>query len=194
MILAYTICLLIVFITNVIPAFMPSTWIVVSYFYIRFGLNIWILSVLSAIFSGLGRYLLALFSSKLSSRFLNTKAMQNVKYLGEILKRHPKWTFALSFIWAVAPLPSNPFFIALGLSKVNIKVAVFPFIIGRFLTYLFFAFYSKIIYVSLKESFTESFTNPINLLIAVSGLILILLYVMIDWQYLAVKRKLKLII
>lgn len=193
MIIVYTICLLIVFITNVVPAFMPSTWIIVCYFYIRFGLNIWILSALSAIFSGLGRYMLAGFSSKLSTRFLNSKSMQNVKFLGDVLKRHPKWTFALSFIWAIAPLPSNPFFIALGLSKVNIKVAILPFIVGRFLTYLFFAFYSKILYVSLKDSFTDSFTNPINLLIAISGFALILLYVLIDWQYLAVKRKLRFI-
>ena len=47
------------FVINIIPAFMPSTWMVLAFFHIQFDLPIVPLTLGGALFSGLGRIVLA---------------------------------------------------------------------------------------------------------------------------------------
>ena len=48
----------ITFFINIIPAFMPSTWMVLAFFHIQFDLPILPLTLGGALFSGLGRIVL----------------------------------------------------------------------------------------------------------------------------------------
>lgn len=189
----YLLAVFIIIVINVIPAFMPPTWIVVSYFYVRYELNLFGLVFISTLSSSFGRYLLTLSSEFISKKSLSRKAMQNVVYLGDIFKRHPKWIFTVTLAWSFAPIPSNPLFIALGLAHVNMKSAIVAFFIGRFINYSILAYTSQIVYQNLSESFSSTFLDWKQLLIAFSGVILILFYVIIDWQELIIKKKLKFI-
>ena len=53
--LAYVIA----FVIDIVPAFMPSTWIVLAFFHIQFDLPILPLTLGGALFSGFGRIVLA---------------------------------------------------------------------------------------------------------------------------------------
>jgi len=58
------------FVINLVPAFMPSTWMVMAFFYIRFDLPLLVLTIGGAIASAFGRVALARGTRAFSRRFL----------------------------------------------------------------------------------------------------------------------------
>ena len=91
MILASIGVILLIFIINLIPAFMPPTWILLSFVGFTFHLNNWslvILSIFAAIASTSGRAVLAIFSKKLiRNKFLNKDAVNNIDVLKQNIQK-----------------------------------------------------------------------------------------------------------
>ena len=75
------------FAINLAPAFMPSTWMVMAFFYIRFDLPLLVLTLGSAIASALGRMVLAWGSHAFSGRFMPGQR-QDLDELGAFLDEH----------------------------------------------------------------------------------------------------------
>ena len=62
-----------VFAINLVPAFMPSSWMVLAFFYIKFDLPLLVLTIGGAIVSGFGRMALAKGSAVFRRRFMRAQ-------------------------------------------------------------------------------------------------------------------------
>src|SRR5882724_10462858 len=109
------------FVTNIIPLFMPPSWLLLSFFRVHYDLPIWLLTPGGAACSTAGRCVLALGSRHLGTRFLPEQERRHVMDLGEFI-RHKKLSFVGVLFYAFGPIPSSQLFIAAGLAKLNLKV------------------------------------------------------------------------
>jgi membrane protein YqaA with SNARE-associated domain len=122
------------FITNIIPLFMPPTWLLLSFFRVHYGLPVWLLAPGGALCSTAGRCILALGSRHLGARVLPEKERKNITDLGEFI-RHKKLSFVGVLFYAFGPIPSSHLFIAAGLARLNLKVVAAAFFLGRLVSY-----------------------------------------------------------
>lgn len=184
---------LIVLALNVVPAFAPPTWMVFSFLGLRFPEHAGLLLALTgAIAATTGRCILAKMSRVIIRRhWLNDAGRENVDVLRDEIQRRPKLTFGLFLFFAFSPLPSNTLFIAYGLTTMNILRLAFPFLLGRFLSYAFWA--ASAAMVSRKfELDGGSAIRYFSVYFVVTQLALIgLVYVFakIDWKALIHERK-----
>ncbi|MBV9279011.1 MAG: hypothetical protein JOZ41_02925, partial [Chloroflexi bacterium] len=75
----------VVLVINVIPAFMPATCMVVSFFLIAYHPPFWPLCIGCAVTATGGRCVLALLSKRWRRRLLSARQRQNVTALGDWL-------------------------------------------------------------------------------------------------------------
>src|SRR5438045_6524454 len=118
------------FAINLIPAFMPSTWMVMAFFYIKFGLPLLILTIGGAIASALGRILLAKASTLFKRRFMRSK-QSDLDDLGGFLNDHRRYVGPAVFAYSLTPLPTNNLFIAAGMAEVNMVAVVAGLLAAR---------------------------------------------------------------
>src|SRR5207248_1116082 len=124
------------FVVNVMPAFMPPTWSVVSFFLIRFDLPLLPLAIGSAAAATGGRVVLALLSRKLGPRFMTADMRRNVDALATYLQGHQKSVGLGVLGFALfSPVPSNQLFIAAGLAHLDLRLVVPAFFVGRAISY-----------------------------------------------------------
>jgi hypothetical protein len=100
--LAYAIA----FVINIVPAFMPSTWMVLAFFHIQFDLPILPLTIGGAFFSGLGRIVLAKFSS-LYTRHVR-KRDKELDEIKTYLDRRRNGVGVATFFYCLLPLDEQP--------------------------------------------------------------------------------------
>ncbi len=170
----------IIFLINIIPAFAPPTWMVLSYFYITNPQNIFLLVFVGVTASTFGRYALAKLSGTIFKKFANEKKKKEIELLRKRLNKKPLAKFIFSFVFALGPLPSNALFIAAGSTKLNLKEIIAGFFVGRFLSYLFLIFTSQKIFTSFEQTLLGEATF-ITILIEILGIIAILTFFFIDW-------------
>jgi hypothetical protein len=193
-ILVLAIIFLVVFALNVMPAFAPPTWAVVSFIAMRFSSNIVVLAVLAAVAATLGRLLLAKLSTViLRQKFLGEGTRRNIDVVRERLERKTKLTSGLFLFYAFSPLPSNHLFIAYGLTALRLKLIAFPFLLGRTVSYAFWAFTaSGVASMFSGESVkTGSFFSLYFIATQIFGLLTIWAFTRIDWQKLFEEKKLR---
>jgi hypothetical protein len=119
-----------VFLINVVPAFMPSTWMLLAFFRIRYGLPLLALGIGGALISACGRFALAKGSGIFSRRFARGKA-SDLRELGAFLNDHRRHTGVAVFAYTLTPLPSNNLFIAAGMVGVELLWVLAGFLGGR---------------------------------------------------------------
>lgn len=187
----YLIASLIIIAINVVPAFMPPTWTIVSYVYIRYEVSLLFLAFIAAISSSIGRFLLAQLSSKSVPYLFSKVAKDNLKFVGSKIKGKRFKAFLVAFIWAISPIGSNPLFIAVGMSHVNIAPVLAGFFVGRVMSYFSLAYTSRIVVENVQGMFTEGFLSWQKLLINIFGIGIIYIYIMLDWESLIVDKKVK---
>lgn len=124
----------VVLLLNVIPAFAPPTWMVVSFLGFRLPSQMgWTFSLVGAAAAATGRLLLGKLSRTIiRNHWLGHPAQENIKRVKLELERRPKVTFAVLLFCAFTPLPSNSLFIAYGLTTLSFGRLVAPFFFGRF--------------------------------------------------------------
>jgi membrane protein YqaA with SNARE-associated domain len=199
MILASIGVILLIFVINVIPAFMPPTWIFLSFIGFNFhlsNLELAVLAVFAALASSSGRAVLAIFADRiLRLKFIRPATRENL----EVLKRHvedkKKLTFAFFLTYAFSPLPSGQLFLAYGLTDLKLIIAIIPFFIGRLSSYLFWVFTSSGLsdYLNISTVQSGAFFSLYFILGQVITLYLVYLFTKIDWQVLFTEKKIRLI-
>ena len=128
---------IVVFLINLIPAFMPPTWMTLSFFYITNPQNIFLLVFIGVTASTAGRYCLAKGAGKFFQRFGTKKKKKQMKSLQKRLHGKPLHVFIFTLLFSLSPLPSNALFIAVGATKTKLKLVVAGFFVGRTISYLF---------------------------------------------------------
>ncbi len=129
----------VIFLLNVMPAFAPPTWTVMSFIGLAIPSAdlIW-LPVIAAVAATCGRTLLAKLSRLLvRQRLLSERTRGNVDTIRLGIEKRPALAFSTFLAYAFSPLPSNYLFIAYGLTSLSIVFLALPFFVGRLLSYVF---------------------------------------------------------
>ncbi|MEX2236715.1 MAG: hypothetical protein WEB00_04150 [Dehalococcoidia bacterium] len=83
----FVLAIALVFAINMVPALMPATWMVLSFFYIQFDLPLLPLAAFGALTSGLGRAVLAIGSTRIVE-LLPSSRQSHLLELGMLLNDH----------------------------------------------------------------------------------------------------------
>jgi membrane protein YqaA with SNARE-associated domain len=169
------------FVINLVPAFMPSTWMVMAFFYIKFDLPLLVLTIGSAIASALGRLVLAHLSLRFRQRFIKGKNADDLTELGNLLNRRGSYVGPTVFVYSLSPLPTNNLFIAAGLAGMNMTVVVVAFTLARMIANTFWVWTTNRAFDSLSSVFKDALTGPLGIALEVIGLISIVVLFKLPW-------------
>ena len=183
----------VVFVLNVLPAFAPPTWTVLSFIAVRYKVNVLILSIVGAMAATLGRLALAKLSKLIiRQRLLSQGARDNIDHLRERLQDKTRLTFGVFLIFAFSPLPSNQLFIAYGLTALNLGLVAFPFLLGRLVSYTFWGLTASGVarWMDYESIRTGSFFGYYFLAIQLFTILTIYMFTRVDWSKLLDQKRL----
>ena len=172
---------LVVFVVNIIPAMMPPTWAVLSFFYITNPQSIWLLVIIGVTASTCGRYALAKLSGYITSKFASRQKKHEFDAVKEKLQGKPLQKFIFTLIYALSPLPSNALFIAFGATKTKLAPVLAGFFVGRTISYLFLVFNTQKVFTSFESTLAGN-ASLWTIMIEVIGVIAILAFFVVDWN------------
>src|SRR5437773_12248643 len=113
-ILIYIFVFLSSLVVDVIPFMGPPAWMVMVFFQIRFGLNIWIVLITGVAGSATGRYLYSAYIYLLSKRFIKPQKNDDLQFIGGKLANNSWKVQLFVLLYTLMPLPSTPLFTAAG--------------------------------------------------------------------------------
>lgn len=171
-----------VFLINVVPAFMPPTWSILAFFLIRFDLPLLPLALGGAIAASLGRTALALLSRRFGRRMLTPERHENLLRLGQWLEERARWATPIAvLVYSFGPIPSNQLFIAVGLAEMRLAPVVAAFFVGRVISYTFWAFTAHEVIDRLDNVFVGYWSNLAALAFQIAVIVLLVIFTRIDW-------------
>jgi hypothetical protein len=191
----WTFLFLIIYVLNVLPAFAPPTWMVLS----LVGLNsetisVPVLALVGATAATLGRLTLAKLSRVvIRSRFLSEGTRRNVDVIKEQLEHRRAATVGSFFLYALGPFPSNYLFIAYGLTSLDLLLIAIPFFVGRLASYNFLVFSAAAArkHLALEESEAQSYFGVYFFITQILLLVFVYAFAKIDWRMLFTEKKLR---
>ena len=127
----------VVFVLNVVPAFVPPTWMAMSAWgFASPDIDHWLAAVVAAAAATCGRIVLALAAQRLvGSRWVHAATRQNLATVADLIQRRKAASVSAFLVFAFSPLPSNVLFLAYGMTKAPLGWLAVPFFIGRFGSY-----------------------------------------------------------
>lgn len=192
----FFIVFLLVVALNLLPAFSPPTWMVLSYIGVLYPVNGVLLAFIGALAATVGRLLLAKGSTIIvRNKLLSEKTIQNIDKLSSEMKNRKKLTIGIFLLYAFGPLPSNQLFIAYGLTGLALRLILLPFFVGRFASYTFWILTaSKMSNTLLADSVkTGQFFTTYFILGQIVTLSLVYLFAKVDWGKLFSEKKFRLL-
>lgn len=172
--------LALIFAINLVPAFMPSSWMVMALFYIEFDVPLLPLTLAGAFVSGLGRLLLARVSTVAKRRWLAGRRA-DLDDLGAFLETRGRYTGLTVFLYALTPLPTNNLFIAAGMVEVSMPWVLGGFWASRMLADTFWVWTADRAYRSLAEVFADGVGSWTALALQLAGVASIALLYLLPW-------------
>ncbi|MEM2974066.1 MAG: hypothetical protein QW112_00340 [Candidatus Micrarchaeia archaeon] len=161
------------FLLNAQPVLNMPTWIVLSFFSITYDLPVFLITLLGVTAASIGRYVLAIYSGKLTDKYLPKKQKLNLSYISDFVgsRTNPIEIFAVSFLYGLSPLPTNTLFIVAGAAHMRMPLIIGGFFAGEFL--------SNFVYVEA----VRITLNPAHFLImGILGIIIAIAVLFIDWK------------
>ena len=167
---------------NIIPAFMPPTWIVLAFFVIKYQSAVLPVVLIGAMFATLGRVILAKLSRKYFRRFLPNDSKDNYESMGKYLDSHGQITVPLVLLYSFSPISSNYIFIAAGLAKMRLELLAGSFFVGRLISYTFWVYTTHKLSDNFVDLFGLRFAKAGSIIVEILGLIVIYLLGKIAWK------------
>ena len=179
LVIAYAIA----FVINIIPAFMPATWTVLAFFYVHDKLPLLLLTVGGAVFSTLGRLVLAWAAGRWGRKIVPVKQRTEIDALGAWLDNRPSWQVPLVvFVASLGLVPSNQLFITAGLTKMRLAPVAAGFFAGRAISYTVSAQVTAKAAGSLAGLLRNYWSSPSVWVIQLISLAVIVGFSMIPWR------------
>jgi hypothetical protein len=178
----YIILFALVFLINVIPAFMPPTWMILSYASIRYGIPFIPTVCIGVVAATLGRYVLALMARHWFRGIFPSRLIQNYLDLGNELRSHTSLTIPVVLGYAFSPISSNSLFVVLGLSYVPLLIPILSFACGRLMSYAFWVQTTRHVSHKLDHIFLSSLGRSEALVGALISVGIVLLIGYIPWK------------
>ena len=170
----------IAFVINVVPAFMPPTWSVLAVFHVTSNVPLLPLTIGGAAFSALGRMVLALGSRRLGG-LLPEGDRRNAAALGKFVTRHRAWRDVIVFLYCLAPLPSNPIFIAAGVGRVPLLPVTVAFFASRAIADTFWVWVFGAVSSSTGGVFANQLKSWQSIVLQVAALVSVVLVFRLPW-------------
>lgn len=177
----YVFLAILIFTINVVPAFMPPTWVVLSFLYVAYHLALIPTVLLGVVAATLGRFALALIARRWFKQILPKKWLHNYEDLGLFLEKNQQLTVPIVIGYAFSPISSNSLFIVSGLSNMKLNIVLFSFFIGRLATYSFWVTAARHFEKQLDSIFLENLLNPKTILSAVVSLAIVVAVGKVKW-------------
>jgi hypothetical protein len=175
---------------DTIPVFAPPAWILLVILLVKFRLNPWAVVVIGVTGSTIGRYVLTRYIPKISSALVNRREDANLRYIGSKIGK-AKWSSAVFvFLYTLTPLSTTALFTAVAMARTEPWHILAPFFLGRLITDGVLVFSGKYASANLAD-LLHGEANWKTLLILVAGLLVISLFLFIDWRQLLEHRKLR---
>jgi hypothetical protein len=135
-----------VFALNLIPAFAPPTWMVMSWLgFSQPEVNPFAAAIVAAFAATAGRVILAKSSHWLiHGRLMRQGDRENIDVVKTWLERKRAMTAGVFLLYAFSPFPSNYLFIAYGLTGLKLGYIAIGFFIGRASSYFFWASFARV--------------------------------------------------
>jgi len=147
---------LLVFVTNVVPVFMPPMWLFLSTLYFLFPqyFHPGLLAFTGAFASSLGRFVLSYMGSA-SCSMMSEERRRSIDKAGQALRSKKHAGFLLSFLFALSPLPSNVYFLVLGMMRCQYFSVSLGFWLGRLISYWIMINITHVAFQSLTAILTS---------------------------------------
>ncbi len=189
--LYYLFVFLAAFVVDLLPFAGPPAWTVMVFFQMKFGLNVWAVLVVGVLGSTLGRYILSLYIPVLSNKFIKPQKNEDIRFIGQKLA-DKGWKVPLFvIIYTLMPLPSTPLFTAAGMAKIK-AIRILPaFIVGKFTSDMFMVLAGDYA-VKNAEALAKGFWSWKTLSGSLIGIIIIAVFLFIDWHKLLQEKKFRL--
>jgi hypothetical protein len=176
----FVVAMVVVFLINLSPGFMPSTWMVLAFFYIQFDLPLLPLAICGALVSGAGRFCLAKGSGWFTDHFMSKKK-EDLRDLGGYLERKRGLVAGFVFVYSLLPLPTTNLFLAAGMTRVNLAYVLAGFYAARLPADLFWIWTANATFQSLDEVFAKS-GNLIAIVLQAGALLSVALLYFLPWS------------
>ena len=175
---------------DTIPVFAPPAWIVLVVLIVKFELNPWLTVFIGVAGSTIGRYVLTRYIPKISSTLVNRREDANLRYLGNKIGK-AKWSSAIFvFLYTLTPLSTTALFTAVAMARTKPWHILAPFFVGRLITDGVLVFSGKYASANLSD-LIHGEANWKTVLTLIAGLVIISLFLFIDWRQLLEHRNLR---
>ena len=187
---AYLLVFFAALVVDTIPVFAPPAWILLVFLLVKFKLNPWLTVVIGVTGSTIGRYLLTRYVPRISSRLVNRREDTNLRYIGSRIGK-AKWSSAVFvFLYTLTPLSTTALFTAVAMARIRPWHILVPFFFGRLITDGVLVFSGKYASASLAD-LIHGQANWKTVLTLVAGIVVISLFLFIDWRRLLEHKKLR---
>jgi membrane protein YqaA with SNARE-associated domain len=138
---------------NMVPAFMPATWLVLVVFRTQWDVPLVPLIIAGSVASTFGRVVLAMATARVGERIIPSRIRKNLNALRELFEGNRTRTFWGVIGLTIAPVPSNELFIAAGLIRTNLVPIAAAFFLTRLLTYGIAVFTMENVSTTIEDLF-----------------------------------------
>ena len=176
---------------DTIPVFAPPAWILLVVLLVKFHLNPWVTVLIGVSGSTIGRYILTRYIPKISSRLVNRQENANLGYIGRRIGK-AKWSSSVFvFLYTLTPLSTTALFTAAAMAGIRRPWHIFaPFFLGRLITDGVLVFSGKYASANLSD-LLHGEANWKTIVTLGAGLIVIAIFLFIDWRQLLEHKKLR---
>jgi len=184
-----------IFALNVVPAFAPPTWMVMSWVgFTQPDANPVLLALIAACAATAGRLVLARLASALvRNRWMRDSDRRNIDVVKAWLERRKGLTIGLVLAYAFSPFPSNYLFIAFGLTGMKLWLIGLPFFVGRLVSHLTWTHLAQFgaRYLDAETGLDGLYLGTYFVLSQLIFLAAVYLFTRVDWVCLANEKRLR---
>lgn len=175
-----------VLLLNIIPAFAPPTWMVMSWIgFNQPDQNVFVIALVAASAATMGRLILARSSGWLvRGHLMGDAGRENIDVVKTWLEKRQAVTAGVLLAYAFSPFPSNYLFIAYGLTRLKLWLIGVPFFFGRLASYMFWTHSARLAHSYLDPELDVEGGYLGAYFVATQLLLLGFVYVLtrIDWK------------
>ncbi len=189
--LLYLLVFALALLVDIIPFVGPPAWSVMVFCQIKFHLNVWMVLVAGVIGSTIRRYLLALYIPLLSSKILRRQKDEDLQFLGKRLGG-TRWKVQLFvLLYTLIPVPTTPLFTAIGMARIRSLRIIPAFFVGKFISDALMVHAGKFA-AENTDKIIHGLVSWKTILGAVGGIVLLMVFLFIDWRTMLEKKKFRL--
>jgi membrane protein DedA with SNARE-associated domain len=179
------------YLVDLLPFVGLPAWTVMVFFQVTYNLNIWLVLIVGVTGSSLGRYTLSKYIPWLSSKIIKKQKNDDIAFVGQKLSGDGWKVQLFVFLYTLVPLPSTPLFTAAGMARIRASHIIPAFFIGKFTSDMVMVV-SGDFAARNAEALSKGFFTWQTISGTILGLILLCVFLFIDWRKLLEDKKFRL--